>query len=417
MKKIISLLLCLSFTFSLSSCDKIIPDKFKETEVQEKIPTIEVSSDGYLIIDGVKTEYKFIDNKEESNDTISRYYQELELYTKYLEDKILYEQKKAEYNAYLIASGNYEQDLIKYEKYLTELDNYQKIKDSNNKKEAEYNAAVEKYNAYLTNLALAKEQLANLEVALFRKVTYLERELYACLFSPLIDEVIARKDELVAVKPKLESHINNAKTAAVTIQQIFRPDDGTWFDNLKTYEEKYNFYVMNYEAICDNILLLAESLYYIYTTAGIRQLMHTAPEILGRPDYTEKLVIFIAQLFCLHDALVDTDSPNKYADAKGNKYTTSEMQFSYWNQAGTEIKNASIATIFEGEAYVQDNNNAAPIDDISREVAKPVEPQYDELPSIPEAVAEPTQPTKVENPGEPPEAVKKPVFPEVISGD
>ena len=325
-------------------------------------------------------------------------------YYAYLAEKQTYDQEKAEYDAYLAAYAKYEQDLENYQNYEENLEKYQQIKDSNAKKEAEYNAAVEKYNVYLANLAIAEKQLANFDVALMTTLTYLERQLYACLFSPLVDEVVGRKEELVAVRPKLEDPIADCATASAAIQKIFRPSDGKRYDNLTTTEEKYTFYVNNYEALCKNILLLGESLYKIYTTSGIRALMHTAPEVLGRPDYTEKLSIFIGQLLCLSDALHDKEM--SYTDGSGKSHKLSEIKFSYWNQAGTEIKNISITNMFENKAYVKDNNDAKPISLAT--VSKPVEPQYEELPPEPDTLLKPQEPTPVQHPGIDP-ALRNPV--------
>ena len=381
----------------------------------------------------------------------AKYYEELELYNKYLEEKILYDQKKAEYDQYLENYAKYSDDLKEYYQYLTDkqiyeqnkerydlyilninnyyddleeyyaylekyqnylekLENYQQIKDDNDRKEAEYNAALEKYNSYLENMAITEKQIANLDAALFTKLTYLDRQLYACLFSPLIDEVIGRKEELVALKPKLVGPIDDCAKASAAIQKIFRPSDGVRYDDLKTIEEKYTFYVNNYDALCANILLLGETLYKIYTTSGIRVLMHDAPALLGRPDYTEKLSIFIGQLLCLSDALHDTAMT--YTDGSGKTQKLSEIKFSYWNQAGTEIKNISINDMFEKADYVKDNNDATPIS-LAR-VDKPVEPQYQELPIEPERIDEPIEPSPVPHPGEAPEEVTKPTEPEKI---
>ena len=420
MKKIISLLLCLSFAISLTSCDKLPLDKL-------------------------------FDKEEEEEEILATYYKELDLYNKYLEEKILYDQKKAEYDKYLADYAQYSDDLKEYNQYLTDkqiyeqnkekydlyiwninnyygdleeyqeylenyqnylvkLENYQQIKDDNDRKEAEYNAALEKYNSYLDNMAIIEKQIANLDAALFTKLTYLDRQLYASLFSPLVDEVVGRKEDLVAVRPKLETHINNCAIAITAIQTIFKPDNGVAYDELRTTEEKYEFYVNNYYVLCTNVRLLGESLYKIYTTSGIRALMHEAPAILGRPDYTEKLSIFIGQLLCLSDAL--HDEPLTYTDGNGAAKKLSEMTFSYWNQAGTEIKKVSVATMLESNTYVVDTNNATPIS--ITKVDKPIKPDFEELPTEPEKVEEPIEPTPISHPGEAPEEVTKPKEPEKV---
>ena len=343
---------------------------------------------------GIKAPLDFYANNE---DAIKEYYA-------YLAEKQTWNQEKAEYDAYRDALLKYEQDLKDYENYENDLKIYQQIKDANDAKKAEYDSAMAKYNAYLADLAIAEKQLANLDVALFTKLTYLDRQLYACLFSPLVDEVVGRKEELVAVRPKLEKPIDDCAIASAAIQKIFRPSDGKHYDKLTTTEEKYAFYVNNYDALCANILLLGESLYNIYTTSGIRALMHTAPQVLGRPDYTEKLSILIGQLLCLSDAL--HDKAMTYTDGSGKDHKLSDIKFSYWNQAGTEIKDISISDMFEKAAYVVDNNDAKPIS--LPKVDKPVEPEYDELPPEPDALTEPVKPAEVAHPGREPDLVPDP---------
>ena len=62
---------------------------------------------------------------------------------------------------------------------------------------------------------------------------------------------------------------------------------------------------------------------------------------------------------CLSDALHDKDMT--YTDGSGNGHKLSDIKFSYWNQAGTEIKNISINDMFEKAEYVKDTNEATPI--------------------------------------------------------
>lgn len=316
-------------------------------------------------------------------------------YYAYLAEKSIYDQNKAEYDAYKEALAKYEQDKADYEDYEANLEEYQQIKDANAKKEAEYNAAVEKYNDYLAKMAIAEKKLANLDVALFTKLTYLDRQLYACLFSPLVDEVVGRKEEMVALRPKLAGPIDDCAKASAALQKIFRPSGGVRYDDLKTTEDKYSFYINNYDALCTNIRLLGESLYKIYTTSGIRALMHDAPALLGRPDYTEKLSIFIGQLLSLSDAL--HDKAISYTDGSGKTSKLSDIKFNYWNAAGTEVKNISIPNMFENKEYVKDTNDAAPISIAI--VDKPTEPQYQELPPEPDTLTEPVEPAPVPHPG------------------
>ena len=406
MKKIISLFLCLALSISLASCellakltDKKAQDNSDQT-VNENNPTSDVENS---------------ENNEENNDqdaenhsAIINYYKELALYNQYLEEKAIYDQKKAEYDEYLRACEKYAVDLISYEKYIQDYNSYISIKNRNDEKIAKYEAELEEYKLSISysNYEL---QVKLLDDALFSKVTYLEREFYGALFSSLVDEVLANNDKLIAAfGNKVAGPIDDSKRATENIRLIFRPTDGVRYEDLKTVDDKYSFYTTNYQALCDNIYLLSNSLYKIYTTTGMVQLFQLASETLGREDYTERVVIFIAQAVCISEALIDT--PLTYTDGNGNICMSSEMRFDYRTKEGVDVKNRSIEEILEGEEFVADTNCATPGSNVS--IKMPVKPTLEELPPEPTTVAQPIEPVYVPHPGEAPKAVDKPIPPE-----
>ena len=353
-------------------------------EVQLGVGEADVLNFAYNYISGAAEPLEFY-TQTGNKEKIHKYYE-------YLAEKEAWDVDKAKFEAYLIAKEKYDADYAKYQTYLVELEQYNSIKNAID----QYNRDLASYNEYLAQLELAKKKIQPFDDILFTEVTYLNRQLYACLFSPLVDEVVGRKEELVAVRPNLETPIDNCTDASREIQKILS-NNGKSYNKLTTTQDKYELYSSKYNDLCKYIRLLGESLYQIYTTSGIRALMHTAPEVLGRPDYTEKLSIFIAQILALSDAL--HDEPLTYTDGNGTAKKLSEMTFSYWNQAGTEIKKISVAKMLESDTYVVDTNNATPNIDL-KQVAEPKKPAVMVLPDMPEVVSQPDEIEPVEDPEE-----------------
>ena len=327
-------------------------------------------------------------------------------YYKYLRDKRIWDQNKAAFDAYPSLLAKYEEDLLKYKDYRDRiLPEYLRQLEIYNSEINSYNQELALYNEYLAVVSTMQAQIDNMDTALTKKMTYLEREIYACFFASLVDEVVANKDKLIAAfGNNLATPIDNSKAATENIRKIFRPEGGTAYDQLTTLDEKYTFYINNYESLFANIYTLTESLYQIYTTTGMVQLMHMASSTLGREDYTERLVIFIVQLVGLCDVL--SDKPLTYTDGQGNERTAAQMTFNYRTQAGVDVKNRTISQIFGGEEFVKDENNATPIKPPAK-INEPTPPSV-QAPAEPEAVIEPTKPVQPADPGTPPTVVNKP---------
>ena len=340
----------------------------------------------------------------ENLDAINDYFAHLNLYKKYVSDKLIYDQKKSAYDKYVADTLIYGQDLIRYAEYLDELEEYNRIKDNNDNYDvnyAKYEAELQKYNKYLSDLELANLQIKMLNDGLMNSVTYLNRQLYGCIFADLVDEVVGRKDELTAIGADSKD-IDACAVATANIRAMLKPEGGTHYTNLKTQEEKYAFYVNNYEALRDNFTLLAQSLYGIYSKDGVRLTMHAASSFLGREDYTERLSIFIAQLIYLCNAL----SVDPIMSADGKKVLDSNLTFDYRDSYGNDRTNVNIFDLLEREQFVEDIPNPIPVTIV--EVKEPTPPQLLELPTPPTEVVKPTEPTPVAHPGDEPVVVTEP---------
>ena len=345
----------------------------------------------------------YVDNLDAIND----YFAHLNLYKKYLSDKLVYDQKKSAYDKYVSDTLIYNQDVVRYDAYLVELEEYNRIKDNNDNYDvnyAKYLSDLEKYNKYLSDLELANVQIKMLNDGLMNTVTYLNRQLYGCIFADLVDEVVGRKDELTALGAET-ADIDACAVATANIRAMLKPELGTPYTNLKTQEEKYAFYVNNYEALRDNFIVLAQSLYGVYSKDGVVLAMHFASSYLGREDYTERLAIFIAQLICLCNAM----SVEPIMSADGKEVLDYNVTFDYRDSYGNDKTNVNIFDLLEGEVFVEDIANPIPANIV--EVAEPTPPQMLQLPPAPTEVPKPTAPTEVSHPGDEPTAVLEPTKP------
>ena len=345
----------------------------------------------------------YLDNIDEINE----YFTLLDAHNKYLSDKLVFEEKKSAYDKYLSDAQTYREELTRYEAYLDELEEYNRIKDNNDNYSvnyAKYETELAKYNKYLSDLALADQQIKMLHDGLMNTVTYLNRQLYGCIFADLVDEVVGRKDELTKIGASKED-IEACAVATANIRAILKPEGGVHYTNLKTQEEKYAFYVNNYETLRDSFTLLAQSLHGVYSKEGVRITMHAASNILGREDYTERLSIFIAQLICLSNAM----SVEPIMSSDGKKVLDNNITFDYRDASGVDRTNVKLTDLLEGETFVEDIANPVPVTIV--EVAEPTPPVLLELPDAPIEVKRPTEPTAVAEPGDAPTYVAEPEKP------
>lgn len=344
-----------------------------------------------------------------NGDEILDYYEGIAPYEKYLREKFVYDQKKAEYDEYLDEVQDYEDTLEAYNAYIAAIEEYQTVKNNNEKNQTEYDEKLAQYNAFLEKRPTVEQQIKTLDDALLNKVTYLERQLYSCFRSDLINEVVSQKDKLTKIGAKKED-IDACAEASDVIRAILIPKTGKAYSEMKTLEEKYAFYVNNYEPLRDNVIKLTKSLYAIYSKDGVKAAMHIASDILGKADYTEKLSIFIAQLIYFSNALSDEPVVHNGVTLDGN------VKLSYRVQStGVDVNNVTILQILENNVFVTDTNNAKPIS-VSF-VEEPAAPEILPLPEIPDEVSMPAPPAEVENPGKAPDVVPEPVPPTGMPDD
>ena len=348
----------------------------------------------------------------ENREAVDKYLSDLDKYNQYLRDKRIYEDKKEAYDKYLADSEQYSKDLQKYNQYLLDLDAYNAVLE-NNEKFDENNA---KYQEYSSQINVVREQIKVIDDGLFVKVTYLKRQLYSSLFSSLVDEVIGANKQLYVTMLGIDGEvIDDCVEASDAIRDILEPRNGIIYKDLTTEEEKYDFYCANRDKLRDAIIKLTRALHELYSNDRLREMMHIAPTLVGRSDYTEKLSIFISQLILFSNALSDEPVMSYDGTIVLDKNTT----FSYWNEAGQEIKNRKAIDVLEGNDYIKDSGNAAPLKGgYPTKVEEPVKldplpmPAVVQRPIMPEVIEEPVKPDVVSSPTPPVGFVAEPQKPE-----
>ncbi len=394
-----------------------------ELEGIPAIPASKVNEILNLVYDkalGIKDEFEAYESAKNAYDTyfsenhavIEKYYSDIGSYNQYLRDVFIYSEKKEVFDSYLDALEKYKQDCDDFEEYEKKLKEYNDAVEHNLNYPDDYAKFEQdqaKYEEYLSQLAIVDEQIKVLDDGLFLKATYLDRQLYSSLFSSLVDEVIAANKQIYITTLGIDEQvIDDCIEASDDIRAILEPKNGKHYKKLKTIEEKYDFYVNYRDELRDAIIKLTCALHELYSNNALREMMHFAPEIVGRSDYTEKLSIFISQLILFSNALSD----ETVMSFDGSMVLDKNTKFSYWNEAGVEIKNRSAIDILEGNEYIKDSGNAAPISGgYPTEVKEPTEPQLiDPLPDKPEDMSRPIEPEYVEEPDEP-EVVYEPTPP------
>lgn len=346
-----------------------------------------------------------------NSSAVDKYYSDKQLYAQYLREKFIYDEEKGNYLEYLDKYAAYEYQIDLYNAYLAELDEYNAIIDNNLNYEdnyAKYLNDMETYERYLADKTLVSEQIGTLDSGLFDKATALKRQLYSSLFSSLVDEVIAANKAIYVNVLGIDAKvIDDCEEASDTIRAILAPEGGVAYKGIKSEVEKYEFYVNNYVALRDSIIKLTRSLHKLYSNNRLRDMMHSAPTLVGRPDYTEKLSIFISQLILFSNAL--SDEPVR--DFTDSFVLDSSTTLSYWDKEGNKINNRSVQDIL-GSEYVMDSGNATPIPGgYPAKMQEPVSPEILPVPEKPEAVARPIEPAFVAYPGDPPGVVTEPTPP------
>lgn len=332
--------------------------------------------------------------------------QNLYYYTaKYAFDMEDYEKKKIKYEEYVYAKRLYDDALAEYNRYLEDYAEYEELKykfEHYDELLKQYESDKEKYDAYLESLNTKAEDIKKYEeyeakLAKIRKqlsafeLVYVKmkdnRQIYSAVKGGTVDQVLGSVGTIVKRLGKdYKNMVETAEDATISLRVLM---DG--YRECKTEEDKYVYYVSNYEKICDSIFDLTWSLDRLYYAPGVEAGMKAF-------EKHEKYVILVAQLVLTSNALIDSElrAPNDKIAYNSN-----------W-----KMDDRTCAQILNNVKYFEDDNSSTPLaGGYPTAVPKPDIKEV-EKPKIPEKPASrPIPPTAVANPGKAPSVVTEPSAP------
>lgn len=325
--------------------------------------TAEYASDSAEYEEALSLYNEYIMAKKLYEDSLKKYEKYLAQYQEYLDDVEIY-------RAYELAAEKYNADYVKYINYLKELD--------------AYGLDVEKYGKYLSDIGIVKHQLAGIELV---KVPMTDkRSLYAAVMGGTVDEVLENESALTGVLGVDPKVVEKAGEATVRVRALMQN-----YYALKNEEERYNYYIVNYENFCESFLALTRALDKLYSYPKVRGTL-----IAEGKD--RKYIILVAQLALVSNALID----GELRDYDGNvAYDGS------W-----KIEKKTVKSILENNAYYTDTDDAKPLAcGYPIRMNEPKPPDEVSEPILPTKPLVPVEPEYVENPGSEPKSVSLPVLP------
>lgn len=319
------------------------------------------------------------------------------VYLDYLQAKYIYDEKLALYNGYLADLQAYhaavennknldklwEQyylDYARYREYLIVLEEY----------EAKYQRYEIEYAEYLEITARLQNQLSPIEAAAIPMT--MDRTVYSAVMGNMVTKVLENKTlitgSLVGVT---ETVVNDAGRATDNLRVLLKH----YFKELSSFEERYAYYSVNYEAFRDNFSLLLRTLDCLYRNDKVRG-------ILISQGYGEKYVILVAQLAHIATALSDAPIRSYYGEyTYDDKFT---------------IDGRTVMEILEYKSYLTDTETSVPDPNgYPAQIPEPVKPEYMAEPEKPAKVEVPAYPDEVLHPGAAPTPVAKPVPPTAVA--
>ncbi len=338
---------------------------------------------------------------EDINELISLYY-ETALYTK---QSLEYDALLLEYNDYLHERRLYEDAEAKYQKYLDELDAYEKtlyLYENYSEAVLKYENDYKRYLEYCAELRLYedayREYLSGKQTALLieRQLLALDiiktpmtdgRDVYNTIFGPTVDSVLENKSLITSSAVGVDEAV--VDLAAVTTANV-RAHLKSYF-KLKTIEEKYQYYTVNYDSLCRDFRGLTSALAKLYSNKRVRG-------ILIAEGKNRKYVILLAQLSLVSSLLID----GEIYDLDGNAAFGPE-----WI-----IDGESRDAVLENKAYAYDTDNAEPVPGgLPPYMTEPQKPLEVAEPILPPRPQMPAKPKEVAPSGEPPRPRPEPTVP------
>lgn len=371
-----------------------------------------------------------IKSKEaEYQSALSKYQSDVQNYKAYLEDLkkyeldcAAYENYKAEYSEWKRKNDLYVAYLAEYADYLRELEDY-------NNYDVKYQQYLNEYARYNEYLAECKDYQAKYEE--YRKMLddptlnkvssqldileYLDmpagdstigkRTLKGAITGNAVTQVISRLQEIKSKNlrgMKIDPNsVESAAKATITLRDLISK-----YESCVSENDKYSYYISNYEALKANFSELLRTLDYLYSTDMVKGKVE-------EKNWVPQFRILLAQLFEISNAL-DNNAIGNY---EKTHYVSSNLS---WTGAknfdsGYRIDGLLPSEILNG-ATLADTNDAVPLSDgVPNIPAEPTPPKPVEQPVAPGArPAQPVAPDEIPYPGPEPEKISEPVAPEKV---
>lgn len=312
-------------------------------------------------------------------------------YSEYLVALDKYKSDMAKYEAYLIAKDKYNAELQVYLEYLTKYEAYQKELD-------EYNQA--------TSSQEKQTAIYQLKILDFitKPVTELDRTLSGAILGDSVTRVLAEKESLVTIGGVESRAVDLAASATENLRVLI-----TRLMQCNSDAERYTFYIFYKNELETNFIDLLVALDFIYQYPDY----NLVRRIMAKQNGVEKYEILLAQLYCISNALTESDLPNYVTKYKGaNKKYAGFFDANY--TIGVESARTPLQIL--GDDYLEDKSLSTPLENGYPGLPKePVAPEVVAKPIVPETVYKPVEPTKVTEPGVEPIEVVEPIKPNEVS--
>ncbi len=331
------------------------------------------------------------------NEDLKEYNESLKAYEEYLVEYNIYLDKLNEYNAYLADYDKYQADLELYEQYLEDMEqyktDYQKYRENAEAWKSYYDE-LEKFNANEDNAEyLAAQYQLSILSYMNLPMTSLKRTLANAILGNAVTRVLDERKALIQYAHVEERAIDLASDATYALRALINK-----YKSLKTDEDRYGFYIMNYEALSKNFCDLLCALDFLYQNPDY-EIVRIA---IAKEERTEQYEILLSQLYYIANALSAEQIPNYVRRFKGqNKEGAGYFDGSY--SIGQETKRTP-AQILGEEGVMDTNGNIVPLENgypVVPNVPVPPEEELGEPPVMPKDVYEPKEPKEVAEPKEP----------------
>ncbi len=319
----------------------------------------------------------------------------------------IYLEKKAEYDAYLIKKAAYDKALAEYREYEKKKDAYDKAEAAYYEYDAfrqKYESVYDAYEPYLKGLEAALTRISILE-SMFLQDSH-GWQFYSGVMGSAVNSVLQNSHMLVSQAGVKQAYVDNANSSTMALRPLLKEyaeiRKASYKTKLDRYRAEFDFYALHYEEIRDNITMLYQSIYAIYSYPAVSSVMNAK-----YPEKVPHFRQFLAQLYVLHCALDDTAktlSPDPAWTVSPNySHTVAELVEEKLLFPDGIVASPAGVTLPEQEVTLPDDNFPEPVE-------KPVKDFEDlEEPIAPTVVKNPgAEPTKAEDPGEPPKEVFPP---------